>query len=154
MDKRESEELSRTNEFNDPSDHDGETSVEHQLITNIHTNVNMFILRQACLPSEPRPQQRSVLHVGLIRHVRSPAFHGLFLQDGDAADVTEQEPDKERRGHAQVLGAAHHRGGRQPEAEPLNDLPAVVGVSAERPQAALDELPLEEEQEEQQEVSQ
>lgn len=41
-----------------------------------------------------------------------------------------------------MLGAPHHRGGGEPEARPLQDLPQVVGVSAVGPQSGLDELPL------------
>lgn len=90
----------------------------------------------------PWPEQGRVPDVLLEGGVRSPLLHGLLLQDGDAADVAQQEPDEERRRHAQVLVTLHHRRGRQPQPRPLQDLPKVVGVSAVRPQAAPDELPL------------
>lgn len=90
----------------------------------------------------PGPKKGSVLGVVLEGGVGPPLPHGLFLQDGDAADVAEEEPDKERGHHAQVLGAPHHRGGRQPESRPLQDLAEVVGVSAVGPKTSVDELPL------------
>lgn len=74
--------------------------------------------------------------------VGAPLLQRLLLQYRDPADITEQEPDEERGRHAQVLGARHHRGGGQPEARPLQDLPKVVGMSAVGPESALDELPL------------
>lgn len=57
----------------------------------------------------PWPEKRSVFDVVLEGGVRPPLLHGLLLQDGDAADVTQQEPDEERRRHTQVLGTLHHR---------------------------------------------
>lgn len=42
----------------------------------------------------PWPEHRSVLDVVLEGWLRSPFLHGLRLQDGDAADVSQQEPDK------------------------------------------------------------
>lgn len=75
--------------------------------------------------------------------MRAPLLQRLLLQDRDSADVSKQEPDKERGRHAQVLGAGHHRGGSEPEARPLQDLAKVVGVSAVGPESALDERPLE-----------
>lgn len=56
----------------------------------------------------PWPEKRSVPDVVLEGGVGSPLLHGLLLQDGDATDVTKQEPDEERRRHTQVLGALHH----------------------------------------------
>lgn len=56
----------------------------------------------------PRPEKRSVPDVLLEAWVRSPLLHGQLLQDGDAADVTQQEPDEERRRHTQVLVTLHH----------------------------------------------
>lgn len=57
----------------------------------------------------PRPKKRSVVGVVLEGGVGSPLLHCLFLKDGDAADVAEKEPNKERGQHTQVLGAPHHR---------------------------------------------
>lgn len=91
----------------------------------------------------PRPEKRSVPDVVLEGWLRPPPLHGLLLQDGDPADVTQQEPNEERRHHANILGALHHRRGREPETRPLQDLPKVVGMSAVGPQPALDEFPLE-----------
>lgn len=88
------------------------------------------------------PEQRGGSDVVLEVGIRAPLLQSLPLQDGNSADVTKQEPDEERRGHAQVLGAPHHRGGGEPEARPLQDLPQVVGVSAVGPQSSLDEPPL------------
>lgn len=90
----------------------------------------------------PRPKEGSVVGVVLEGGVGPPLLHGLFLQDGDATDVAEKEPDKERGQHTQVLGAPHHRGGRQPKSRPLQDLAKVVGVSAVGPKTSVDELPL------------
>ena len=90
----------------------------------------------------PRPEKRSVLDVVLEGRVRSPLLHGLLLQDGDAADEAEQEPDEQRGRHAQVLRTLHHRRGREPETRPLQDLSKIVGVPAVGPQSSPDELPL------------
>lgn len=89
------------------------------------------------------PEQRGVSDILLEVGIRAPLLQSLLLQDGNPADVTKQEPDEERGGHAQVLGAPHHRGGGEPEARPLQDLPQVVGVSAVGPESRLDEPPLE-----------
>lgn len=90
----------------------------------------------------PGPEKRSVLGVVLEGGLAAPLPHGLLLQDGDAADITEQEPDEDGRRHAQVLGAPHHGRGGEPQARPLQNLAKIVWVAAVGPESALDELPL------------
>lgn len=90
----------------------------------------------------PWPEEGSVLHVGLVGGVGSPLLHALFLQDGDSTDVAQQEPQEQRGHHAEVLVPAHDRGGRHEQPSPLQDLPTVVRVAAQGPQATLDELAL------------
>lgn len=98
--------------------------------------------RRWCSTSWDGPEQRGGSDVVLEVGISAPLLQSLPLQDGNAADVTEQEPDEDWGRHAQVLGAPHRRGGGEPEARPLQDLPQVVGVSAVGPQPSLDEPPL------------
>lgn len=63
---------------------------------------------QFTLTFRPGPENRSVLDVVLESWIRPPLPHGLLLQNGDAADVTKQKPDKERRCYTQVLVTLHH----------------------------------------------
>ena len=89
-----------------------------------------------------RHKYSRVLDVLLIHRVTAPAFGGRLLEQRDAAHLSEQKGDKEWGDDTEQLRTRHHRGRREEETRPHEDLPEVVRVAAEAPQARRDELAL------------
>lgn len=79
----------------------------------IYLMLHMYIMKYNTLEHGEGPEKWSVLHVALESRIRSPILRRLFLQYGNPTHMSKQEPEEERRRHAEVLRASHDRGCRQ-----------------------------------------
>ena len=82
-------------------------------------------------------EHRRTVEIGLVGRIVSPAPLAAGGQHRDAADARQKNEDKYGGQQGELLPAAEHGHGDEGHAEPKEDLPQVVRVAAQGPQAAL-----------------